>query len=296
MKPEIIKVGDKVLVEAEVTSIHDDGNLACATLYTAYDGGIDKTRFDVLRSSVRKMTDNTDPCRLLCKGDKVQVVERNGRCNGKYGEYLREAFCKVAEDEVPNELVRVLHNATEYRLDPAYLKLIDPVEELEPDEVQEDVEKSVYPRHDKTNGIKNTETAPKYDPCRKFREGDIVEPCQVKGRWFGTAWKDRRGIRFTVTKDEDEEGVMWVQDPDSLHSKDVEAVFFQLVVPVEELEPYFVAYDDKFYHVHKKGEAAALAVYYEAKHPHAKEAAEAERDRLNAEHRKERKNGRNYTD
>jgi hypothetical protein len=70
-----------------------------------------------------------DPCRLLRKGDKVQVKKRDGRCNGKAGEYLREAFCTVVEDETQNELVRVLHNATEYRLDPAYLELVTPVEE-----------------------------------------------------------------------------------------------------------------------------------------------------------------------
>lgn len=90
------------------------------------------------------------------------------------------------------------------------------------------------------NGIKNTEPEPKYDPRRKFRKGDIVEPCEVKGRWFGTAWKNRSGIQFTVTKDEDEEGVMWVEDPDSLHPKDVEAVFFQLATPVEELEQHSI--------------------------------------------------------
>ena len=73
-----------------------------------------------------------DPCRLLRKGDRVQVKKRNGRCNGKAGEYLREAFCEVADDEVPNERVRVYHNSSEYRLDPAYLELITPVEELEP--------------------------------------------------------------------------------------------------------------------------------------------------------------------
>lgn len=84
----------------------------------------------------------------------------------------------------------------------------------------------------------NTESAHKHNPCRLFKKGDIVEPCQVKGRWFGSAWKDRSGMRFTVTKREDEEGVMWVQDPDSLHAQDVEAVFFRLVTPVEELEPY----------------------------------------------------------
>lgn len=73
-----------------------------------------------------------DPSRPLKKGDRVQVKRRNGRCNGQNGEYLREAFCTVAEDETINELVRVLHNSTEYRLDPAYLELVTPAEEREP--------------------------------------------------------------------------------------------------------------------------------------------------------------------
>ena len=147
---------------------------------------------------------------------------------------------------------------------------------------------AVSPLSAPANGIKNAEPAPKYDPCRKFREGDIVEPCQVKGRWFGTAWKDRSGIRFTVTKDEDEEGVMWVQDPDSLHPKDVEAVFFQLVTPVEELEPYSVTADvGKHYVCDKRG--MAISLYYNNSHPNAKAAAEAECARLNAEYRKEQK-------
>lgn len=83
-----------------------------------------------------------DPCRLLRKGDKVQVKKRDGRCNGKDGEYLREAFCTVAEDEIRNELVLVLHNATEYRLAPAYLELVTPVEELEPYYVEQQGEKT----------------------------------------------------------------------------------------------------------------------------------------------------------
>lgn len=127
-------------------------------------------------------------------------------------------------------------------------------------------------------------TTPKYDPCRLFRKGDIVEPCQVKGRWFGTAWKNRSGIRFTVTKDEDEEGVMWVDDPDSLHSKDVEAVFFQLVTPVEELEPWTLDEADPiFWGIARAGGNPVMLPrdYF------TKKAAEAECNRLNAEHRKE---------
>ena len=148
------------------------------------------------------------------------------------------------------------------------------------------------------------ENTPKYDPFRKFREGDIVEPCQVKGRWFGTAWKNRSGIRFTVTKDEDEEGVMWVKDPDSLHPKDVEAVFFQLVTPVEELERYIIIHNEnnKYYEVCWKdddepdgrtGRVRCRATFWYYHPPQtytqkeAKEAAESERDRLNAEYRKE---------
>lgn len=157
----------------------------------------------------------------------------------------------------------------------------------------------------------NTESAHKYAPCRLFKEGDIVEPCQVKGRWFGSAWKNRSGMRFTVTKREDEEGVMWVQDPDSLHAHDVEAVFFQLVTPVEELEPYKVNHvkelelfevchyemgDDT---IEKEGELNKIVrtIYWYGKRKldrteeEAKAEAEAERDRLNEAYRKEKSNG-----
>lgn len=111
------------------------------TLKTLNDKGLLKepSKIQMLCSSpemtslIKKLSvPKYDPCRLLRKGDKVQVKKRDGRCNGKAGEYLREAFCTVAEDETQNELVRVLHNATEYRLDPAYLELVTPAEELEP--------------------------------------------------------------------------------------------------------------------------------------------------------------------
>lgn len=128
---------------------------------------------------------------------------------------------------------------------------------------------------------------PKYDPCRKFRAGDIVEPCQVKRRWWSSAWQDQRGIRFTVTEDENKDGLMAVKGPNSIHPLPAEAVFFQLVTPVEELEPFFVYEDATSWQV-KKGKSLC-ARYGKATHPHAKEAAEAERDRLNAEYRKEQK-------
>jgi hypothetical protein len=131
---------------------------------------------------------------------------------------------------------------------------------------------------------------PKYDPCRPFRKGDIVEPCQVKGRWLSEAWKDRAGIRFIVTMSEDADGRMLVKDPDSIIDRYADAVYFQLVTPVEELEPYYVKDDGTHYVVGKRPEEPEivyLAEYSKDRHPHAKEAAQAECDRLNAEYRKE---------
>lgn len=142
------------------------------------------------------------------------------------------------------------------------------------------------------------ENKPKYDPCRKFREGDIVEPCQVKGRWWSRGWKDLSGIRFTVTEDENEDGLMGVKAPDSIHPQPAEAVFFQLVTPVEELEPYVV--EDSIpnaFDICWRETGDNLATYWFNDPPitytqeEAKAAAETECARLNAEWRKEQNNG-----
>ena len=91
---------------------------------------------------------------------------------------------------------------------------------------------------------------------------------------------------------------MWVQDPDSLHPKDVEAVFFQLVTPVEELEPYIMLENvpSNSFEVRDKRTNKVEATFYFGKdHAYTFEQAvtlaEAERDRLNAERRKEQSNG-----
>ena len=149
------------------------------------------------------------------------------------------------------------------------------------------------------NGIKNTEPAPKYDPCRKFRAGDIVEPCQVKGRWLSEAWKNSAGVHFTVATDEDEIGTMCVKYTDSVIDRCADAVYFQLVTPVEELEPYSVHESDTIngFDIMRDGLCVMTfpygpkeAGYYRNKLA-AKEAADAECDRLNAEYRKEQNNG-----
>ena len=90
------------------------------------------------------------------------------------------------------------------------------------------------------NGTKNADPAPKYDPCRPFKAGDIVTPCSVKGRWVSSAFKGRSGLRYIVTEDEDEDGNMWVHRIGSDFPQFVDAVYFQLVTPKGELEPYYL--------------------------------------------------------
>lgn len=85
----------------------------------------------------------------------------------------------------------------------------------------------------------------------------------------------------------DSYGFAQISRPGRAHES-VFFIFLKLVTAKEELEPYSVTYDNKFYHINKHGEEASIAVYSEARHPNAKAAAEAERDRLNAEYRKER--------
>ena len=138
-------------------------------------------------------------------------------------------------------------------------------------------------------------TTPKYDPCRKFRKGDIVEPTKINGRLP----QELRGCyRYEVIVGEGEmSNPLYVALNPLLTANykhftelRVNVAFLKLVTPVEELEPYYVKDDGTHYVVGmrpEQPEIVYLAEYSKDLHPHAKEAAEAERDRLNAEHRKE---------
>ena len=67
------------------------------------------------------------------------------------------------------------------------------------------------------------------------------------------------------------------------------ACHLELVTPVEELEPYSVVDAHTHWDVADK-DMKTVATYSKLHHPNAKAAAEAERDRLNAEYRKEQNN------
>lgn len=141
------------------------------------------------------------------------------------------------------------------------------------------------------------EVYPKYDPCRKFKKGDIVRLKAYNGRKPYDFWHKQTIEHFgakpdTVLADELESGNVDIfQDApiDELTVR-VHASYLELVTPVEELEPYYVE-DVGHAWVVRKPEPSDMystqAWFSKKRHPHAKEAAEAECARLNAEWRKE---------
>jgi hypothetical protein len=147
---------------------------------------------------------------------------------------------------------------------------------------------SGLPCYFKLEDLSPISPSPKYDPCRLFREGDIVEPCKVNGRWLSPPWEHRTGIGYEVTEDENPiTADLYIKGPDSPEPFRTHAAFFKLVAPVEELEPYSVTASTDDWCVQAKQSRAIISRYSKRLHPHALEAAEAERDRLNAEYRKE---------
>lgn len=132
---------------------------------------------------------------------------------------------------------------------------------------------------------------PKYDPCRLFRKGDKAKPRIINGREIPKLPLD---VIFTVTGDEDKYGVVPVEYISPViglpTSATVHAIWLELVTPVEE-EPYYIEKACNRYELMKRDgdKLYKLADYWDT-HPRFKAAAEAERDRLNAEHRKEKGN------
>ena len=152
------------------------------------------------------------------------------------------------------------------------------------------------------NGIKNTETAPKYDPNRLFRKGDKVRVVEWNGRKY---YDSDHGTRLETgclaeiwedEKDEQEEGYVSVIFQEYIRS--VPPCYLELVSPIEELEISRVFNDIKMgaWIVTKDNFTHAYFPYRMLMSDNiansiqeAKAAAEAERDRLNAEWRKEQK-------
>lgn len=120
--------------------------------------------------------------------------------------------------------------------------------------------------------------APKYEPCRRFKEGDKVRVVENKGRKPGSSV----GLA-TVKSDEDENKVLITIDGSGTWW--VDAAYLELVTPVEELLPYSVGESSDYFSVDKGEEE--ICTFWKDSHPNAREGAEAECARLNAEYRKE---------
>ncbi len=135
------------------------------------------------------------------------------------------------------------------------------------------------------------EPTPKHDPCRKFRKGDIVEPCAVNGRWCSHVWEDRSSRHYEVAEAEDPlTAQMEVKDPDSPYTFLVHAAFFKLITPMEGYFRVDGDEDEQEFYV-KKGAFFVASYGYGPddfyKKEEAKAAAQAECDRLNELYRKE---------
>ena len=131
---------------------------------------------------------------------------------------------------------------------------------------------------------------PKHDPCRPFREGDVVRFRKVNGnnarcRYNGVEIEE--GSLGKIVRD-GSRNCFWVEF-DINREWCLDAAYFELVTPVEELEPYSVGESSHTWYVYKDDDV--VAAFNKEKYPNAKAAAEAERDRLNAEYRKEQENG-----
>lgn len=142
------------------------------------------------------------------------------------------------------------------------------------------------------NDRKNSEPAPKYDTCRLFRKGDKVRVVEWNGRKYydydhhtelktgciAEIWENE--------KDEQEEGFVSVMFEE--HIRCVPPCYLELITPVEEIEPWVIDEGDPhFWGIVKIAGKFPVMLprdYY------TREQAEAECERLNAEHRKEQNN------
>lgn len=140
---------------------------------------------------------------------------------------------------------------------------------------------------------------PKHTPCRLFKEGDRAQVVERNGRTPTCFPVGRIKVGDIVTVAENEAGHVFIKVlTEDGHEMMAPWFHLELVTPVEELEPYKVdecGFAPTLY-VRKNGKVYMTIPYKEGSslfqtHEEALAAAEAERDRLNAEWRKEHNNG-----
>lgn len=142
---------------------------------------------------------------------------------------------------------------------------------------------------------------PTYDSYRKFKKGDVVRVVECGGRLPTCHAPVMLGNTYTVSSDERKSGTILLDSPNGA----VEWCYLELVTPVEDTLPYYIVEKDIEFQVHMriKNEDCLISAfrfknivegykrYYDMlpSMKQAREAAEAECERLNAEYRKEHK-------
>lgn len=145
------------------------------------------------------------------------------------------------------------------------------------------------------NGIKNSEPAPKYDPCRLYREGDKVRYVKRNGRFCpgAHAFEKQLSLLGTVVKDEQRDYFVVVNFENDEDNYLIDPAYLELATPVEELGPYSERHNKAHaaWSIYGPFDLSAVNYFYGERYPYtsetAKHAAEAECARLNAEYRKE---------
>ena len=141
----------------------------------------------------------------------------------------------------------------------------------------------------------------KYDPCRLFKKGDRAQVVERHGRTMTCLPAGRIKVGDIVTVAENESGDVFINViTEDGHKMMVPWFMMELITPVEELEPYFMyeSKEEESFDIMKRVGKLYLTrncIYYksdindlaELTREQAKAAAEAERDRLNDEWRKE---------
>ena len=130
---------------------------------------------------------------------------------------------------------------------------------------------------------KSAKNAQNYDPCRLFKAGDIVEPVE---RW-GRKLRINAG-HYRIDTDEVDNRVMMTHCKTGFSCAAIDAVYLELVTPVEEIQQFFLESDNNLVF----GIYFGTSQNYElvsrlAKKFYTLTDAEAECSRLNEEHRKE---------
>jgi hypothetical protein len=144
-------------------------------------------------------------------------------------------------------------------------------------------EASAFAEINSENDRKNSEPAPKYDPCRLFKKGDRVRVVEYKGR-IKPYLKDVLGKVYTLDAGENDIHIAYIK-ADGIDLLDV--CHLELVSPVEELDPYEVTESPDYFAVAHRCTGDEPATFWKEYHPNPAAAAEAECKRLNDEHRKE---------